>query len=136
MAGFINVTSLTDPRGRIIRLDYEWEGEPVAEISKILAYDLIHGAGIEVGDTIQIGPFNLKVIEDGMIRDVFKVVRTDILFWRLIYLWHRYSKSLDIAYRRFIITLAIWNLAEYNPATVPYWRDIYFIKWIRSKFNG
>lgn len=37
-------------------------------------------------------------------------------------------KMLDVIYRRIIITLAVWNLATYNAARLPCWRDIKLFK--------
>lgn len=131
LTGIIEITEHRDIRGNIERRDYRWEGPPTAMISRHLMY-LIDNR-VEVGDVITIGPFRSKIIEDDIERYSFLVTRMDKPFWWLRYIWHRYNKSLDLTYRRFITTLAVWRLAEYNPAAIPSWRDIYIIQKLRAR---
>lgn len=131
--GMIEMTDHYDIRGNIERIDYRWTGGSSAYVS----WELLELGYKEryVGDEVELGPFKLKIIDEDIIRRAFLVTRMDNPFWRLIYLWHCYNKSFDLAYHRFITTLAVWRLAEYNPAVIPSWRDIYFIQKIRNKLH-
>ena len=134
MAGIIEMTNHYDIRGNIERIDYRWTGGSSTYVSR----DLLELGYKEryIGDEVELGPFKLKIVDEDFARRAFLVTRMDKPLWQLRYLWHRYNKSLDLAYRRSITTLAVWRLADYNPAVIPSWRDIYFLNKIRSKFNG
>ena len=128
----LEITEYYDIRGNVERTEYKWTGGPMIEISRPLL-DRMNLGNKSVGEVIKFGPFKLRIVEEYYDRDTIAAVRMDYLFSRLIYFWHRYDRVFDLAYHRFIFTLAIWRLAEYNPAVISTWRDIYFIQKIRNK---
>ena len=130
MAGFIIVNHEYDLRGNLVRRDYEWEGDTITSID----INFIDGEP-KPGNVIEIGPYLVKIMEWEIWSNNVKVIRIDKSFWWLRYFWHRYNRSFDLAYRRFIITLAVWNLAVYDPATIPDWTDIKLIKRLRGKLD-
>jgi hypothetical protein len=113
-------------------IDYTWKGGDVAAIS----LQLIEGAygtqvvkdfdGLpEIGDRLRIGAFDLRVVEFEPWNMWILAARDRGLATSLRVFWHKFGKVADIAYRRLIITLAVWGLARRDGATVPHWRDVY-----------
>lgn len=134
--GVIETTVFTNQLGQRERIDYKWIGDSkICAISGDLAWDLF-GREIKEGDEINIGPFRLAVIEHkGLANQYFRCVRKDYPFWWVLVGWHRLNRVLELIYSRIIITLAVWNLAEYKQHTHPHWRDIYLIQWIEKKLK-
>lgn len=81
----------------------------------------------KTGDVVKIGPFNLLVVERRWEIDGALCVRAD-RFGALRIWVYRATRWLDWAYRRCIITLAVWGLADYQQASIPSWRDIRALK--------
>lgn len=133
--GEIIVQEHLDIFGNPERYDYRWEGDDRTLISRRLLYDadpqeVKYGTfPSETGDKFSVGPFDLRVLESCNWRyDVIIALRERGIITDLRLLWHRASKFLDLAYRHFIITLAIWRLADYDSAVIPTWQDIYLVK--------
>ena len=72
-------------------------------------------------DSIQIGPYKLLLVEQ--MPDGNLYVRAD-RFGKLRVFIYRMTRLFDLAYRRFLITLAVWNLAEYRQWEIPTWKDV------------
>ncbi len=121
-------------RNILERIDYEWQGGPVARVSGDLARELEYKPD---SDVIRIGPYRLQVLERLYMYDAYLCVRKDWPFWWLIALRHRLDRRAEITYRRLIVTLAVWGLADwpYGGAMLPSWRDIYAVKWITRKLH-
>ena len=128
----IEVTETYSVLGAPIHRDYKWVGEtPYVRISLILLY-FIQSLKDNL-DIVQIGPYKLQLIEKSWRYHIY--VRMDYPFWRLAVAWHKASRLLYIAYGKFIVTLAVWGLAEYNQAVEPTWRDIYLIQKMKGYFR-
>lgn len=142
--GVIEITVHYDAMGGIERWDYRWIGGDVARFSDQL---LRNADPSEVrfdefprkpGDKFQVGPFKLRMLEtDPWPCDVIVAVRDRGLVTDLRCFWHRVSRLAQIACRRFIVTLAVWGLADRNLATIPTWRDVHLLqrigKWTKRK---
>ena len=143
--GFIEVTVHYDALGGVERYGYEWIGGDVAKFSEQL---LLDADPSEVrydefprrpGDKFEFGPFKLRVLEsDSFWRwDVITAIRDRGIVTDLRCSWHRFGKLADIAYRRLVITLAVWRLAERNEGAIPTWRDVHALRrladWERAK---
>ena len=89
-----------------------------------------------IGDKFELGPYKFRVIEYQLISDTIIAVQEKWPLWWMAIAWHRSNKLLDILYRRTIVTLAVWGLADYSGATVPYIGDIYIVQRTRKLFNG
>lgn len=123
---FIETTVQRNPLGKIEQYSHRWIGKsPYAYIGLDLLGEIV-GIG---GDTseVQIGPYKLLKIEHDMSRDAVLYVRQD-KFGALRVALYKSTRLLDLFYRRLIITLAVWKLADFNPACVPSWQDIKILK--------
>jgi hypothetical protein len=122
----IEVEVKTNPLGKREATNYKWIGKsPYVYISWELLGEIV-GIG---GDTIniQVGPYKLLKIEHGYLGNVVLYVRADKLGALRVALY-RSTRLLDLMYRRLIITLAVWKLADFSPARVPSWKDIKIVK--------
>ena len=110
-----------------------WEGGDRVSISWELLG--IEPNKLKIGDKIKLfPPFVLRVVGYGgfgysdCIRD--RGFITDVIVF--IY---KYTRILDLIYRRAIITLCVWRLARYQQAAVPTWRDVHALRWIAEKIG-
>lgn len=127
-------------KGNLEQVTCEWEGpkdgvlaihkEFIPEINSVFIKDKELSLPW-VGDVIRIGPFNLKVFEFDGFRGVYRLVRTDSLLGNIKVIAYRLTRWLDLAYRRLIITAAVWKLAEYRPERYPSWEDLYIVQRFR-----
>ena len=118
------------------RYDYEWDGGPCVRVSYYLV-DMADNRQIEYDKkqgVIRVGPYRLRIMEEYPWCDFFECVREDYWLWWAVVGWHLLSRIVDIAYRRLIITLAVWRLAEYDQGAIPHWKQIKIVirvrKWI------
>lgn len=128
VTGMIVCHERYDFRGGVERRDYEWEGGELAYVDWRFMDVAEISEAPALGDIINIGPFQLKVIDQELLwHDNYIVARNG---WKtqLRYMLHRTTKVLDKIYRRLIITAAVWGLADYHDALVPSWRDVYLLK--------
>ena len=123
-----------DLTGRQLRTDYKWVGESPYVLVDWLHMDLTER--LEYGHKINIGTFRLIVIELFFMSGELGCVRDDFLLGRLRYWWHRSTYRLDIFYRRSIICLAIYGLADYHEAAIPWSGDIHFIQRLKRYKNA
>ena len=127
-SAFLKVTQRVNPLGKVEQRTYQWVGDsPYVRVRR----DFVSGLGIGPY-RINIGPYRLLVIEFEPWQDTFLCVRADKLGALRVALY-RATRLLDLAYRRMIVTLAVWNLAEFHPAYVPSWRDIKLVKRLLKK---
>ena len=132
--GYLEMQEFRNTLGVLERREYSWEGGPICEVS----YDFIPELFVPGDDltNIRIGPYRLHMIERAGWKDTILYVRKDYPFWWVLIAWHKGNRLLDIAYRRSIITMAVWGLAEYNPAVIPHWRDIRILKRLENWRKG
>lgn len=125
------ITNFFNPIGLLERQEFEWRGKSRSvEVSNSILWDL----NISQSEKeIQIGPYRLVLLRRSGFSDTCLYIRKDYPLWWLLVFWHKAIPVLDLIYRRFIITLAVWNLADYNRAVIPTWRDIRLFKRLRSK---
>ena len=131
--GNIHITRHGDIRGGVERYSYDIEGGPYVGVSGL------HYTGkypINAGDRFEIGPYKLRVVEYNLCADHIIAIQEKWPLWWIAVAWHKYSRLLDIFYRRMIVTLAVWRLADYSEATIPYIGDIHIVQRIRKLFNG
>lgn len=109
---------------------YEWHGGDLARVSYSYPWAGVP-QGARPGDWLTIGPYRVRVIEDADFAQQYIVSREAA--WRswLRYQAVRHTPMVGLAYRRMILTLAIWRLADVREYTVPSWRDIRLAKRIR-----
>jgi hypothetical protein len=119
----ILISCFYDYRGEPERREYDWQGGRVVCISRQV---LGHVSGYKPGMKVfSVGPFRLRVIDEDY-RRVY-CVREGPAGWALA-LWIATYKALDKVYRRLVITVAVWGLAQWNDATVPTWRDVHVLR--------
>jgi len=131
--GYIEVTVHYAALGGVERRDYRWIGGDIANFP--ISYLSDNDPSVtwyalppyKPGDRLRIGPFKLRILERerGWRFDEFLVIRERGLVTDLRLFWHRFGKLLDVAYRRAVITLAVWRLAERNEGAIPTWRDVH-----------
>lgn len=123
----IEVNQRVSVLGRIEAVTYNWIGKsPYVRIS----WDLTRYGDIKKinGEKeIQIGPYRLLQVDDWFYGDCWLYVRKN-KFGLLRVALYKSTRLLDLAYRRAIITLAIWRLADYGEGYIPSWRDIKIVK--------
>lgn len=79
---------------------------------------------------IKIGPYKLRFVEYDWYGDLYHLEEN---FFDVVRIkWYFISRTLDLAYRRFIITLAVWNLAEYDFGRIPSLDDVYLVRKIKK----
>jgi hypothetical protein len=128
-----------DFKGDIEQAIFEWDG-PKDGIIRISGEFLSHFCGFMgsrpkdmINETLSFGPYKLKCYETDEMP-----LHTDYLFFRTdssmayikVFLYHS-SRWFDLAYRRLIITAAVWRLAEYYPHQIPSWQDLYIVHWVK-----
>ena len=105
-------------------LTYRWTGGSVVGLNwKFLDVAVAEGSAAISPDRsrLKLGPYRLSLVADDPMRMVFYYARE----WDLPARFHYWAwLLLDKAYRRTIITLAVWGLASYDPARVPSWEDV------------
>ena len=144
MWGEIEIHEKYNPlAGQVEQVEYKWQGGPKMQMSRELFYamhknkersQLESGPGWPInleGTRFRLGPYRLHVFEDQppYFGDV-NCIRLDYRFWRLHAYLPRILRHLDLIYRRLIITAVVWGMADYNPAVVPYYKDLYLYQWV------
>ncbi len=110
--------------GATEQLVYEWQGGTVVHISRDLVDEVTERPPREPGEQLQVGPFLLRLVEWDYARALGVFVRDTPRGWALL-VGSRAAQLLDLCYRRCILTLVVWGLADYHPNTVPSWRDVH-----------
>ena len=129
--GNIIVYRQGDIKGGVERETYEIEGGPYVAVSRIF-----NDCPTKPGEGFMVGPYKFRVVEYEFMSDNIIAIQEKWPLWWIAVAWHRSNKLLDIFYRRMIVTLAVWRLADYHEATVPYIGDIHIVQRIRKLFNG
>lgn len=76
---------------------------------------------------LRFGPYVFKFMSHEEQSDCAVYVLKNPRGYLAFFLYHS-TRVLDLIYRRSIITLAVWRLAEFRRDTIPTWRDIYILK--------
>lgn len=126
--GHITVTVRTGPLGREA-VRFGWQGGDVVAISRNLLNDASGGIFTtrepRPGEVFWCGPFLLRCLDYRFLADEVVACRERPVIAQARYAWHRSTALLDLAYRRLVITLAVWRLARYEQNRIPSWRDVY-----------
>ena len=135
--GSIQVHVSTDPRGGEMMRTYEWIGPPKTLLSWIiLERDFgINPEGVEPGMKIKIGQYPVTIIDVPFMRSAFECMRSDHILTPFVVFWHKHCKPLRMIWPRIIITLSVWNLADYHDARVPSIRDVHLYQKIQRLFS-
>ena len=122
LEGQLIITRKVNALNMIEGYDFRWEGGPTC----IIGLCSFSGSLIKwiKPDIAQIGPYRLKLIERDYIMDRATLVRLDFPFWWFIVFSNKMTHWLDLIYRRTIITMAVWKLANYDGAILPSWHNI------------
>ena len=114
-------------------LEYAWEGGPTIAISRGLMQE---AEWIQrKGNLLHIGPYRLRIVQEPDGRDPwgrYMCVREGPHAWVLAAYVRLYNLSTDI-WRRSIVTLAVWGLADYREATIPCLENIHFVQWLMAR---
>jgi hypothetical protein len=122
---YLKVTQHRNEIGKIEQLTYELVGDsPYVHISRQML-DRYYDEPFP--NAVQFGPYRLLIMEDYCAYDYIVYVRAD-KFGALRVAIYKATRVLDLFYRRMIVTLAVWNLAEFHEASIPSWRDIKIAK--------
>lgn len=126
-SAWIKSTVTANPLGRRESITYKLVGEsPYVRFDRrfLQSGDIKKIKGEE---EIQIGPYRLLKMESGVYWDYVLYVRKD-KFGAFRVWFYKSTRLLDLIYRRLIITLAVWRLADYSQGFIPSWRDIRILK--------
>lgn len=85
-----------------------------------------------VGRVLRLGSLRLRVIDFDECERSLEVVPDGFRAAFLVAIKPR-LRTLDLIYRRLIITAAVWHLAAYSEMTVPTYDDLYAVKWLKRK---
>jgi hypothetical protein len=119
----LEVTRRTNAIGKIEQYTYKIIGKsPLIKISG----DFIGDNMTQKRDLI-LGPYRLKFVDYEYHSDVATYALKSPLGHVLAFFYHA-TRWLDLIYRRTIITLAVWRLAEFHNGYIPSWRDIKILK--------
>ena len=106
----------------------EWQGGDVIAISYDLPQDAYDGIlstrDPQPGATFWLGPFLLRCLAYDFSCNRIIACRERPVKAQIYALLYRATRTLDWLYRRMVLTLAVWGMARYSPATVPSWRDV------------
>lgn len=130
---FIEVTVKTNPLGKREAVNHRWVGDSAYTTIDWLVLDDMN-VPLDKAKRIQIGPYKLIEVEKEYAFGRSLYVRSDKLGWLRV-AFYKSTRLLDLIYRRIIITLAVWNLAEFSPMRVPDWTDIKAVKWIVKQWS-
>lgn len=100
---------------------YTWQGGNIVQVSRQFLQTPFEP---KRGDTLWVGPYCVRVIDYSLMRDEIIAYRErPILSW-LFVASYAVLTTLDLIYRRCIITLSVWGLADCRYGSLPSWRDV------------
>ena len=134
--GYLIVHSRVNPLGAAPILRYTWHGGDVIEISGNV-WPEFSQAVPKIGTRLWIGPYCARVLEYRFAHDSVLVCRERPVITALRVAFYRGNVYAEMAYRRLVLTLAVWGLASYQQGRLPSWRDIYVLaplaRWHRKR---
>lgn len=95
-------------------------GGPYYNISGRVVFDSV---GQITQETITVGGVCFRIIDYRSITNRY-LVRLDGRIAMVNYWLRRWTRVFGLAYRRLILTAAVWNLAESDKRCIPSWRDL------------
>lgn len=130
----IIVTANYDAFGNIESRNYTWDGKGNGVVG--VSFALI-GMAEETemnvtGNILTVGPYRLRIIGRDSYCQMLYAVRDNrraVIKVKQVLL----SSLLNRFYRRLIITLSVWGLADYHAATYPVWRDVHVLRWCADR---
>jgi len=118
----------TNKLGQRESLTCEWEGKsPYIYIAIPVIMDELNVNWNEIPKEVQLGPYKLLEVSREPQYDSILYVRKD-KFGKLRVALYKSTRWMDLIYRRLLLTLVVWNLANYSMNSIPSWRDIKFFK--------
>ncbi len=125
---FIQVTRQVNDFGVVEMNNYKWVGtSPFVNLSYDLRFDFDLGARV-----IKIGPYRLRFVSWTPHTGTYLYVK-DSPHGRLLEFGYKSTRWLDLVYRRVLMTLVVWRLADYEPHRLQTWQDVKFLKWLIKK---
>lgn len=127
-----------NPIGLIETEEFIWVAEPgemTAWVSHSMLsdFDAIDRPLPEMtGRVVRLGGLRLRVIDFDYSRHALEVAPDGFRAASLAVIKPR-LRTLDLIYRRLIITAAVWHLAAYSEMTVPTYDHLYAVKWLKRK---
>lgn len=128
-----------DFKGNLEQITCEWDGprDGIVKLSDRFLNDSVFGCIVPglwdaIGVTIKIGPFKLKCFEYDPFSNIYSFIRADSVLGNIKVFAYQLTRWLDLAYRRLIITAAVWKLAEYRPECYPSWEDLHIVQRFRK----
>lgn len=137
IGGTMLMSNHYDIRGGLERIDYLFEDGPYLRISGRMIEEIVpdplmqFNHPLEQGRKIEVGPYRFRVLEYELMSDIYLTIQDKWPLWWLAVAWHKINKLPDLFYRRLIVTLAIWKLADYSGATVPYIGDVHLVQKVK-----
>lgn len=127
----------TNALGMREQTTYEWDesdGDPMARLngSALCTFDGVVRMMTRSGDVLQLGNLRVRVITYDYCSNQYTIMQDGWRAWFSAFLWNPLTETIDLIYRRSIITLAVWGLAKFNRGAQPAWQDIYALAWIRD----
>jgi len=138
IGGSMLMSNHYDIRGNLERIDYEFENGPYLRITGRLMEDIYSDALLRFNHPlkeytqIMVGPYKFRVLEYRALDDIYLTIQDKWPLWWLAVAWHRINKLPDLFYRRLICTMAVWRLADYNEANVPYIGDVHLVQKVKK----
>ena len=126
----IVVTVHRNQLGMVEKRTHEWMGDsPYVRIDRGVLRELFES---DSPDKVKIGQYQLLKVDDNPWE--FSVLYVlDNPLGHLKVVAYKIVRWLDLIYRRAVITLAVWNLADFSHAAIPSWQDVRFLKWLVRK---
>lgn len=129
---YIDVTYTQDATGYYER-HYRWV-DGGNHITVINASDLMIAASkrkvpMRPGSVFYLGSLRLRIVDVG--QEIGVYVSLDGWRARLYSLAYHALDLVNLVYHRLILTAWVWGLADIEPGTVPEWRDLHIVKWVK-----
>lgn len=132
--GTIIVHRTSNPLG-VESETFEWKGGPKVLVDHRIVGSAARGFNFSEGDSFNIGPYCLRIIEIRFESLMIDCIRLDYPLWWWFVFSHHAFRWLRIAKARFVITLAVWGLADYHPSRIPSFSDIHAVRWLAGLFH-
>lgn len=88
---------------------------------------------VKVGAIVDRFGYKMRIIDDSYLTLTCILADWPMAWW--VVLMHKVKRVAKLIGARMILTLAVWNLADFNPAREPSWRDIWAVKYALAKWQ-
>lgn len=120
--------------GSLERIDWSWDGGQVAFLGDHLIWHLEDIRATQInGKVVTIGPFRLRVIAREQNAPYGIYVMRDGFRARIRQCLYPLVATVNLIYRRLIITAGVWGLADINVGLIPTWKDVYLLRRIADR---